>query len=139
MVTIRYYAFQRDCQALLCDGYRKLIRINVKQCVNSYKYKPSSHELNPREFKRSHTRSKLDILERMSQKRPKGRERRQFHSMTEMQEFFREEGRRGGKIGGKRSAKRMSKAARIARARKAGRASGKARRAKALKRRRETG
>jgi hypothetical protein len=59
------------------------------------------------------------------------RERRVFHSMTEMQEFFREQGKRGGKIGGKVAARRMSKAARTARARKAAIASAKVRRAKA--------
>ena len=46
-------------------------------------------------------------------------------------EFFKEQGRKGGKIGGKLAARSMTKAARIARARKAGIASGKARSAKA--------
>jgi len=46
-------------------------------------------------------------------------------------EFFKEAGRKGGKIGGRVTARRMSKAQRIARARKAGIASGKARAEKA--------
>lgn len=49
----------------------------------------------------------------------------------EAMEFFKEAGRKGGKIGGKLAARRMTKAQRIARARKAGIASGKARGEKA--------
>jgi hypothetical protein len=46
-------------------------------------------------------------------------------------EYFREQGKLGGTIGGKRSLKTMTAAARKARAKKAGEASGAARKAKA--------
>src|SRR5260370_1160144 len=49
--------------------------------------------------------------------------KRTFASMTEMMDFFRETGRRGGEIGGKIAAKRMTKAQRVARAKKAAAAS----------------
>ena len=55
----------------------------------------------------------------------------------EVLEFLAEIGRKGGKIGGKRSLKTMTKAARIARAKKAAAASAKARSAKAKARRAE--
>jgi hypothetical protein len=55
----------------------------------------------------------------------------------EVSEFFREAGREGGKIGGKRAARRMTKAERVARARKAGVASGKARSEKARAKRKK--
>lgn len=60
-----------------------------------------------------------------------GKKKREFTSMTEMLDFFREAGRRGGKIGGRRAAEGMSKAERIARAKKAAAASAKVRSAKA--------
>jgi len=47
--------------------------------------------------------------------------------MTEMEEFFREQGRKGGKKGGKAAAAKLSKEQRIARAKKAGEASAKVR------------
>ena len=46
---------------------------------------------------------------------------------------FREHGKKGGKIGGKKSWAKMTRAERSARAKKAGEASGKARKAKAKK------
>jgi hypothetical protein len=49
----------------------------------------------------------------------------------EIMEFFKDAGRKGGKIGGKLAARRMTKAQRLARARKAGVASGKVRSEKA--------
>jgi hypothetical protein len=59
------------------------------------------------------------------------KKKREFASMTEMTEFFKRTGREGGKIGGKKAAANMTKAARIARAKKAAKASAKVRRAKA--------
>ena len=53
--------------------------------------------------------------------------KRRFGSMTEMEEFFREQGRKGGKKGGKAAAAKLSKEQRIARAKKAGEASAKVR------------
>ena len=59
------------------------------------------------------------------------RKKPEFGSMTEMIEWFREQGRAGGKIGGKIAAKKMTKAQRIARAKKASAAAAKIRSAKA--------
>jgi hypothetical protein len=59
------------------------------------------------------------------------KKKREFASMTELMEFFKRTGREGGKVGGKIAAQNMSKAARIARAKKAAKASAKVRRAKA--------
>ena len=60
---------------------------------------------------------------------------RKFGSMTEIEEFFREQGRKGGKIGGSKggkiTAQNMTKAERSARAKKAAAASAKVRSAKA--------
>jgi hypothetical protein len=52
----------------------------------------------------------------------------------EVLDYLKRIGKKGGEIGGKVTARRMSKAERIARARKAGIASGKARGEKALRR-----
>jgi hypothetical protein len=63
--------------------------------------------------------------------------KREFGSLMEMKEFFREAGRRGGKIGGKIAAKKMTKAQRIARAKKASAAASKVRTAKAKAKKKE--
>jgi hypothetical protein len=64
-----------------------------------------------------------------------GKKKRSFGSLTELQEYLREQGRVGGKIGGpiggKLAAKRMTKAQRVARAKKAAAASAKVRSKKA--------
>ena len=62
--------------------------------------------------------------------------KRVFESLTELFEFFQTTGRQGGKV----AAKRMTRAQRIARAKKAAKASAKVRKAKArLKKRIEHG
>jgi len=61
----------------------------------------------------------------------KDKKKREFGSMTEIMEFFKEAGRRGGKIGGKARAKKLSPARRKAIAKKAAAASAKVRSAKA--------
>jgi hypothetical protein len=48
-------------------------------------------------------------------------------------EFFKEEGRKGGKIGGRRRVETTTRKQRVEWAKKAGKASGKARKAKAKK------
>jgi hypothetical protein len=57
----------------------------------------------------------------------RGMAKRRFGSLTEMEEFFREQGRKGGKKGGRAAAAKLSKDQRIARAKKAGEASAKVR------------
>jgi hypothetical protein len=68
-------------------------------------------------------------------KRRVGKKKKEWGSLTELQEYLREQGRiggkLGGKIGGKTAAKNMTKAARTARAKRAAAASAKVRTAKA--------
>jgi hypothetical protein len=61
--------------------------------------------------------------------------KKEFSSLMEMMEFFRETGREGGKIGGKIAAANMTDDERLARAKKAAAASALVRTKKALDKR----